>query len=298
MATSLLNRVKAQVDLYTSSRARGLIQGRGKSVFKGSGEDFDDLKYYQPGDKISDIDWKASARSGEPLIRQYNEERVRHLSLVVDTSSAMSAVAADGTSKRDAMVLAAGLVCFLAQKNGDLVGLVGGSRNAPLQLPARSSDGHLELLLRTVQSATTPDAAPPDPGWLLERAFRLTTRPTLMTIITDEARPRVEDFPILRRLTTRHDVMVVRIGDTDPLRPEDIEHEVIDVARPREVTETARLSTRVEREAETYRRARRDGIGDMLDRLHISHVLTAGESTVTDDMVAMLRAREFRHAAV
>jgi uncharacterized protein (DUF58 family) len=298
MATSLLNRVKAQVDLYTSSRARGLIQGRGKSVFKGSGEDFDDLKYYQPGDKISDIDWKASARSGEPLIRQYNEERVRHLSLVVDTSSAMSAVAADGTSKRDAMVLAAGLVCFLAQKNGDLVGLVGGGRNAPLQLPARSSDGHLELLLRTVQSATTPDAAPPDPGWLLERAFRLTTRPTLMTIITDEARPRVEDFPILRRLTTRHDVMVVRIGDTDPLRPEDIDHEVIDVARPREVTETARLSTRVEREAETYRRARRDGIGDMLDRLHISHVLTAGETTVTDDMVAMLRAREFRHAAV
>jgi uncharacterized protein (DUF58 family) len=296
MATSLLNRVKAQVDLYTSSRARGLIQGRGKSVFKGSGEDFDDLKYYQPGDKISDIDWKASARSGEPLIRQYNEERVRHLSLVIDTSSAMSAVAADGSSKRDAMVLAAGLVCFLAQKNGDLVGMVGGAPSAPLQLPARSSDGHLELLLRTALSATTPDAPAPDSGWLLERAFRLTTRPTLMTIITDEAHPRVEDFPVLRRLTTRHDVMVVRIGDTDPLRPEDMTHDVVDVARPREVTETARLSPKVEREAEAFRRARRDGIGDMLDRLHITHVLTAGEKTVTDDMIAMLRAREFRHA--
>src|SRR5699024_4233123 len=76
MATSLLTRVKAQVDLHTSNRARGLIQGRGRSLFKGSGEDFDDLKYYQPGDKISDIDWKATARSGEPLIRQFNEERV------------------------------------------------------------------------------------------------------------------------------------------------------------------------------------------------------------------------------
>src|SRR5690625_6948686 len=77
MATSLLTRVKARVDLHTSNRARGLIQGRGRSMFKGSGEDFDDLKYYQPGDKISDIDWKATARSGEPLIRQFNEERVR-----------------------------------------------------------------------------------------------------------------------------------------------------------------------------------------------------------------------------
>ena len=49
MATSLLTRVKARVDLHTSNRARGLVQGRGRSLFKGSGEDFDDLKYYQPG---------------------------------------------------------------------------------------------------------------------------------------------------------------------------------------------------------------------------------------------------------
>ena len=87
MATSLLTRVKARVDLHTSNRARGLVQGRGRSLFKGSGEDFDDLKYYQPGDKISDIDWKATARSGEPLIRRFNEERVRHLSIVADTRS-------------------------------------------------------------------------------------------------------------------------------------------------------------------------------------------------------------------
>src|SRR5690625_5289864 len=96
MAPSLLPRVKARVDLHASYRARGLIQGRGRSMFKGSGEDFDDLKSYQPGDKISDIDWKATARSGEPLIRQFNEERVRHLSIVADTSSSMSATAEIG----------------------------------------------------------------------------------------------------------------------------------------------------------------------------------------------------------
>src|SRR5699024_8080196 len=93
-AASLLHRVKARGDLHSSNRARGLSQGRGRSMFKGSGEDFDDLKYYQPGDKISGIDWKATARAGEPLIRQFNEERVRHLSIVADTSSSMSATAA------------------------------------------------------------------------------------------------------------------------------------------------------------------------------------------------------------
>lgn len=296
MATSLLTRVKARVDLHTSNRARGLIQGRGRSLFKGSGEDFDDLKYYQPGDKITDIDWKATARSGEPLIRQFNEERVRHLSIVADTSSAMSATAADGTSKRDAMVMAAGLVCFLAQKNGDLVGLVAGGDNRPIQLPARSSDGHLELLLRSIQQATTTAAPAPDSAWLLERAFRVTTRSTLMTIVTDEARPTVEDFALLRRLTTRHDVIVVRVADADPLLSDDPDHDVIDVNDPRDVASIARTSKRVARDVAAYRRARSEGITEMLDRLHITHVLTQGETTVVDDMVAMLRAREYRHA--
>ncbi len=297
MATSLLTRVKARVDLHTSNRARGLIQGRGKSLFKGSGEDFDDLKYYQPGDKISDIDWKATARSGEPLIRQFNEERVRHLSIVADTSAAMSATAADGTSKRDAMVIAAGLVCFLAQQNGDLVGLVAGGEQRPVLLPSRSSDGHLELLLRTIQQATTPQGHATNTSWLLERAFRVTSRPTLMTIITDEAHPTVEEFTALRRLTTRHDVMVVRIGDADPLQTDSLDHDVVDVQNPRDIDSLARTSRRVARDVEAYRRARRDGISEMLDRLHITHVLTQGETTVIDDMIGMLRAREYRHAA-
>ena len=296
MATSLLTRVKARVDLHTSNRARGLIQGRGRSLFKGSGEDFDDLKYYQPGDKISDIDWKATARSGEPLIRQFNEERVRHLSIVADTSSAMAATAADGSSKRDTMVMAAGMICYLAQKSGDLVGLVAGDHSHPIQLPARSSDGHLELLLRTIQQATTTASPPKDTAWLLERAFRVTSRSTLMTIITDEAGPDVEDFSLLRRLTTRHDVMVVRIADADPLQPASLDFDVVDVDSPREIASIARTSKRVAQDVQAYRQARRQGIDEMLDRLHLSHVLSTGETAVIDDMVTMLRSREFRHA--
>lgn len=295
MATSLLTRVKARVDLHTSNRARGLIQGRGRSLFKGSGEDFDDLKYYQPGDKISDIDWKATARSGEPLIRQFNEERVRHLSIVVDTSAAMAATAADGSSKRDAMIMAAGMVCFLAQKNGDLVGMVAGQESRPIQLPSRSSDGHLELLLRTAQQATTTAAGAANTSWLLERAFRVTTHSTLMTIITDEAHPSVEDFTLLRRLKTRHDLIVIRIADADPLQRSALDHDVIDVDSPREIGAMARTSKRVAHDVAAYRQARNEGIEEMLDRLHISHMLTQGESTVVDDMVAMLRSREYRH---
>ena len=179
---------------------------------------------------------------------------------------------------------------------GDLVGLVAGHEQKPLQLPSRSSDGHLELLLRTAQQATTTASGEADSAWLLERAFRVTARPTLMTIITDEAHPTVEDFTLLRRLTTRHDVMVIRIADADPLQRDALEDDVVDVDAPREVASLARTSTRVAHDVRAYRDARREGIAEMLDRLHITHLLTQGETTVVDDMIALLRSREYRHA--
>ena len=114
MATSLLTRVKARLELRTLKKTSGLIQGRGRSQFKGSGEDFDDLRTYQSGDRISDIDWKASARTNEPLVRRFNEERVRHIAIVADTSRAMAATARDGSDKSEAMLTAAGLICYLA----------------------------------------------------------------------------------------------------------------------------------------------------------------------------------------
>src|SRR5690625_5472408 len=160
----------------------------------------------------------------------------------------MSATAADGTSKREAMILAAGMICFLAQKNGDLVGLVGGDERRRTQPPARSSDGHRGMLLRSIQQAPTTASGAPDSAWLLERAFRVTSRSTLMTIITDEAHPDVEDFSLLRRLTTRHDVMMVRIADADPLQRESLDHDVVDVDNPREVASLARSPKRVARE--------------------------------------------------
>lgn len=291
MAASLMTRTKAKVDLYTSKKVRGLIAGRGRSLFKGSGEDFDDLKYYQPGDKISDIDWKATARSGEPLIRQFNEERVRHLGVIADTSAAMAATAADGTRKKDAMVTAAGLLCFLAQSYGDLVSLVAGTPHAPLQLPGRSSRGHLELLLRSIDRSTELDGPPADFDWLLTRAARVTRRSTLFMVITDEAHPRPSDSHLLRRLVTRHDLMMVRIKDADPLARTHLDTRVVDPGAPRDLLPGTRRARQVQREADAFRAARITAGNEVLDSLRIPFVLTEGDTTVVDDIIDLLRRR-------
>src|SRR5699024_12281868 len=97
------------------------------------------------------------------------------------------------------------------------------------------------------------------------------------------------------RSTSGLDVLMVRLADAVPLQRASLDHDVVDVDNPRELASLARSSKRVVRDVEASRRARRDGISEMMDRLHISHLPTQGETTAVDDMIAMLRAREDRH---
>ncbi|WP_058234251.1 DUF58 domain-containing protein [Devriesea agamarum] len=291
MATSLLTRVRAKIDFHTSYRARGIIQGRGRSLFKGSGEDFDDLRTYQQGDRISDIDWKATARSNEPLIRQFTEQRVRHICLLVDTSSGMSATAADGTVKSNAMLTAAGLICYAASRHGDLVGLVAGHRGAPVTLPARSATAHLERVLQTVQRSTTWSSPPADIAWLLDQARYCISQPSLLVLLTDDAHPHPSDYDRLRKLRFRHDVLTIRVRDADPLQPKSMRRQVTDIDLPRHIPSFARSSLTVQNEVRKWKKRRRQQIDGMLVRLGIDDVLVSGESDVVPAIIKILGRR-------
>jgi len=76
-----IERLRAALSLPTLRRATGLLDGRHKSVFVGRGQDFDDMSFYRPGDDISDIDWKSSARLGQPVIKRYQRESMMPLVL-------------------------------------------------------------------------------------------------------------------------------------------------------------------------------------------------------------------------
>lgn len=90
--------------------------------------------------------------------------------------------------------------------------------------------------------------------------------------------------------------MIVRIADANPLLPDDLDFEVVDASAPRSTSDVTRTSPKVAQQVEAYRRARRDSIDEMLTALGLSHVLTQGDSTVVDDVVSLLRGREFRRA--
>ena len=232
-----IERLRAALSLPTLRRATGLLDGRHKSVFVGRGQDFDDMSFYRPGDDISDIDWKSSARLGQPVIKRYQRESMMSLVLAVDTGRTMAAMAPSGEDKRDLALGVAEVFAYLARMRGDSVALVAGDAGRTISRPARSGAKHVETLLtllaRTFEDLDAPVDGAPDgvfelaPGApasslprLMERVSTWHRRRSLVVLITDTAHPGPDAAIWLRRLSIQHEVIVVQIEDDDPLRPD------------------------------------------------------------------------------
>lgn len=213
--TSLLPRVKSKMAIFAHRKARGMLDGEYGSVFRGRSLDFDDLRAYIPGDDVRDIDWKASARFGSPLIKRYVAVRRQTVLLIADTGRGMAAESRDGETKKDIAVMALGVVGYLAHRHGDVVGLVCGDGNGTRSIPAKAGEPHLERLLREVDSATSLDSGPSRIEDQLEYVARNVKGRFLLFVVSDEQAAGPGTEQLLRRLRAQHEVLWLTIRDAD-----------------------------------------------------------------------------------
>jgi uncharacterized protein (DUF58 family) len=288
VTTSLLQRVKSKMSIFAHRKARGMLDGEYGSVFKGRSLDFEDLRAYLPGDEVRDIDWKATARHGSPLIRRYVAVRRQTLLLVTDTGRNMAATATDGEDKKDIAVMALGILGYLAHRHRDVVGLVAGDSTGSRSLPAKGGEAHLERLLREVHSRAGLSAPPSNIRVQLEHVARNYRQRMLVFVVADELLPDPGIEGLLRRLRAQHEILWLTIGDADlsGAVPQDttLQHTVTweagppyDVADSRVLLSHLAGSEAVSRAYElavAERTAARDG---MFRRLGIAEV-TAGSS--------------------
>ncbi|MFJ5976512.1 DUF58 domain-containing protein [Pseudarthrobacter oxydans] len=224
--TSLLQRVKSDMAIFAHRKARGMLDGEYGSVFRGRSLDFDDLRAYIPGDEVRDIDWKATARHGSPLIRRYVAVRRQTVLLVTDTGRNMAAAARSGETKKDIAVMALGVMGYLAHRHGDVVGLVSGDSAGTTALSAKGGEAHLERLLRRVDSAATLDAAPSRLEDQLDHVARTIKGRNLLFVVADEVAASPATSRLLRRLQAQHEILWLTVRDArlvpdEPLLPLD-----------------------------------------------------------------------------
>lgn len=286
-SVSRLAHLRARLELPVIKQATGLLDGRHRSVFTGHGQDFDDLVDYRPGDDPGDIDWKTSARAGHPVIKRFQRETNLSMVLAVDTGRSMSTLAPSGEPKKDVAIAVAELFAYLARGRGDLVGLVSGDSERIDQLPPRQGTQHLEALLRRLDRDMVIEAPRSDLTRVIKRALSSLTRRSLVVIITDEARPGPESENDLRKLRTRHEVMVVAIADLKPTEVTGHDGVVVDIDGG-VVPDFVRNDPYIREEAARVVEHRKSSVRDMLRRRGILSVVVTGSDDAINSLIDLL----------
>ena len=144
----LLKKVR-EIQIVSRKVVDELLGGEYKSVFKGRGMEFDEVREYQPGDEVRTIDWNVTARTGKPFVKRFIEEREQALFFLVDMS-ASGAFGSAGKTKNETAAELCGLLAFSAIKNNDKVGLIIFTDEIELFIPPDKGQLHVLHIIREI----------------------------------------------------------------------------------------------------------------------------------------------------
>ena len=160
-----------RIQFITGRHVSDVMAGAYLSVFKGRGMEFDEVRPYVPGDDIRAIDWNVTARTGEPHIKRFVEERELTVMLLVDVSASQD-FGSGRRSKLEAAVELSALLAMSAVENGDKVGLLLFHGGADLYIPPRKGGKHALRIVREVLARGQGVAAGPSARTLLPQFVR------------------------------------------------------------------------------------------------------------------------------
>lgn len=165
-----------RIQFVTGRQVSDVMAGAYLSVFKGRGMEFDEVRPYVPGDDIRAIDWNVTARTGEPHVKRFVEERELTVMLLVDVSASQD-FGSGRRSKLEAAVELSALLAMSAVENGDKVGLLLFHGGADLYIPPRKGGKHALRVVREVLArGEAPPAAPAAAPSLLRELPRAVRR--------------------------------------------------------------------------------------------------------------------------
>jgi uncharacterized protein (DUF58 family) len=204
----LLHRLEWQV----VRRLDGILQGNYRTVFRGAGLDFLDLREYEPGDDVRHIDWNVTARMDTPFVRQYAEDRELTAWLLLDRSPSMGF----GPIERPKELVLCELATTFARlltRGGNRVGAILFDNELEETLPPRGSRNQVLALARSLlEPPPETNGAVTDLARLLETADRTIRRRSLVVLLSDFITGPGWERPLLR-LSERHEVVAIRLVD-------------------------------------------------------------------------------------
>ena len=213
------DRLLLQLEWRVLRRIDGRIRGNYRTPYRGGGLDFADLREYAETDDARHIDWNATARSNEPMVRQFHEDRALTVWLVLDRSASMAS-GTPGRGKHDVLSELALVLARLFGRSGNRVGALLHDGATAKIVPPGTGRGH--ALRISYELDRTPDSAASttDFAAMLTAVAGVARRRSLIVIVSDLIGTGDWDRQLLR-LVQRHDVVALRVLDaTDDELPD------------------------------------------------------------------------------
>ena len=204
----ILKKVK-RIEIQTRGLVNNFFGGEYHSVFKGRGMTFSEVREYQPGDDIRLIDWNVTARSGNPFIKVFEEERELTVLLIVDISA--SGIFGSGSHlKKNIGAEIASVVGFSAIKNNDKVGLILFSNEVVKYVPPKKGKSHVLRVIRELLY-TKPTENGTSIKNALEFLMKVSKRRCVVFLLSDFLDKEYWDS--IRIVNRKHDLIGIKIYD-------------------------------------------------------------------------------------
>jgi len=189
-----------------------LLAGEYRSVFRGRGVEFEDVRLYQPGDDVRTMDWKVTARTGEPHIKRYIEEREQFIYLLVDVSASMLHDA-EGR-KRQSVTEVCALLTLAAVKNHDRVGLILFTDRIEQIIPPSKGRSHAMRIMDALMNFK-PEGKGTDFSEMLGRFGHMARKHSIAFVVSDFLTDNY--LQELQALAFRHDMNAIHLSEPDLL---------------------------------------------------------------------------------
>lgn len=210
METSEILKKVRKIEIKTRGLSRNIFAGQYHSAFKGRGMAFSEVREYQFGDDVRDIDWNVTARFHHPYVKVFEEERELTVMLLVDVSGSLEF----GTSlqmKRDLAAEIAATIAFSAIQNNDKIGVIFFSDKIEKYIPPKKGRKHILYIIREILGFR-PESNKTDVGMATAFLTRVMKRRCTSFVISDfyDRKDFSKEMEIANR---KHDVMAIQVYD-------------------------------------------------------------------------------------
>ncbi len=280
-ANELLKKIR-KIEIKTRGLSQNIFAGEYHSAFKGRGMTFSEVREYQYGDDIRDIDWNVTARHNRPYVKVYEEERELTVMLLIDVSGSRN-FGAVGEDKRMMIAEIAATVAFSAIQNNDKIGVIFFSDKVEKFIPPKKGRKHILFIIRELL-----DFTPQHKGTDVAVALRYLTDAIKKRCTTFVISDFIDDHDYYQALSianNKHDVTAVQVYDKrDSQLPDVGLMRVIDL----ETGHDRWINTSSKKVRQTFNRWWYERQQAMIDRFNKSRVEYTSIATDEDFVKALM----------